>query len=83
MDYNSINNIKTKEDFIHFIEAMIKDFEDNQEDWSNLTIKEFLEGMESWIDDMDGYYENRKLPTPENINWKVFADILYASRMYE
>jgi hypothetical protein len=32
---------------------------------------------------MEGYYQNNKMPIPENINWKVFANILVAAKMYE
>ena len=42
-----------------------------------------LEAIESWTDDMEGYYENTNQPIPQNINWKIFADILMAATMYE
>lgn len=32
---------------------------------------------------MEGYYLNNNLPMPESINWKIFADILIAAKMYE
>jgi hypothetical protein len=41
-----------------------------------------LEGIAIWTEDMDGYYHNNK-PIPENIEWKVFANILIAAKMYE
>jgi hypothetical protein len=32
---------------------------------------------------MDGYYQNNNIPIPENIDWKVFANILIGAKMYE
>jgi hypothetical protein len=42
-----------------------------------------LEGIAIWTEDMDGYYHNNNKPIPENIEWKVFANILIAAKMYE
>jgi len=32
---------------------------------------------------MDGYYLNMGQPVPKNIDWKLFANILMAAKMYE
>jgi len=37
----------------------------------------------AWTKDMDNYYKNIGQPIPENINWKVFGDIILASKYYE
>lgn len=39
--------------------------------------------MASWIEDMDRYYENSNQPIPRNIDWKTYADILTAAKIYE
>jgi len=39
--------------------------------------------MQSWIEDMDGYYENMNMKLPEKIEWNVFANVLMAARVYE
>ncbi|TPN87380.1 DUF7660 family protein [Aquimarina algicola] len=79
----NIHNIKTKEDFLNFLDRYIQSFREEKESWENSSIDTFLEGMHGWVDDMEGYYENMGLPIPEHIDWKIFADILYASKMYE
>lgn len=33
--------------------------------------------------DMDQYYKNTGQEPPVNPTWKTFADMLYASRIYE
>ncbi|HWW38554.1 DUF7660 family protein [Pedobacter sp.] len=80
---NVVNSIKTKADFISFIHFLLEDLKSNSEDWENKTLPEYLKAIASWTDDMDGYYINNNLPIPDNVDWKVFADILLAAKMYE
>jgi hypothetical protein len=83
-DFNKIiEEIESKEDFIDFVELLIIDLKKNSKEWTNKTLNEYLEGMVSWTEDMDGYYLNNELPIPQNIDWKVFANILVAAKMYE
>ena len=78
-----INEISNKEDFVSFVELLLSNFNNNPSEWSNKTLPEYLEAIASWTEDMEGYYQNNKMPIPENINWKVFANILVAAKMYE
>ena len=78
-----ISEIKDKDDFVHFVELLVRDLNDNPNEWENQTLSEYLEGIAIWTEDMDGYYHNNNMPTPENIDWKVFANILIAAKMYE
>jgi len=80
---NIVNSVKTKADFISFIHFLLQDLKSNSEDWENKTLPEYLEAIASWTDDMEGYYVNNNLPIPDNVDWKVFADILVAAKMYE
>ncbi|WP_026998036.1 DUF7660 family protein [Flectobacillus major] len=84
IDFNKkINEINSKEDFVNFIELLISNLKNNPEEWTNKTLPEYLESMSSWTEDMEGYYQNNDMPIPEDINWKVFANILIAAKMYE
>lgn len=76
-------SIKNKNDFVNFISALVKDLKENSEQWENKDLYSYLNGMVSWIEDMDGYYENTNQPLPNNVTWKVFSDILMAARTYE
>ena len=78
-----INDITCKNDFIAFVELLISNLKNNPDEWNNLTLSEYLEGIANWTEDMDGYYQNMNIPLPENITWKVFANILIAAKMYE
>ena len=78
-----INNISSREDFTKFIGAMLEDFQSSPSSWENRTLGDYLDGIKSWTEDMDGYYSNVSLPTPKNVDWRVFATILIAATMYE
>lgn len=80
---NNLLTIKSRNDFIVFIQYLIDDFRENPENWENKTIPDYLEAMQSWIEDMDNYYINMKYPIPHEVDWKTFADILMASKIYE
>lgn len=75
--------VNTKEDFIEFLEFLSSNAKNNLGEWENKDLPSYLESMASWIEDMDGYYLNQRLPIPENINWTFIADILMAARIYE
>jgi len=78
-----VNEINSKDDFVNFVELLISNLKDNPEEWTNKSLSDYLEGVSSWTEDMEGYYQNNNLPIPENVNWKVFANILIAAKIYE
>lgn len=78
-----MKNLNSKDDFVQFMSSLINDLKDNPDKWGNKSLLDYLEGIQSWTDDMEGYYLNNNLPVPENVNWGVFADILTAARVYE
>ena len=80
---NKIETINSKEDFINFIELLINDLKNNSGEWENNSLESYLEAMAACTEDMDGYYQNMRMPIPQNVNWKVFANILISAKMYE
>jgi len=83
MKYSEVQKIQTREDFISFLRSLKKDYLENLKSWENKDIGAFLEAMASWMEDMDGFYINQRLPVPKNPDWKVFADILMGGKLYE
>lgn len=52
----------------------------------NNTVESYLDAVASWVEDMDGYYENMGIANEvrlDTMNWRVLADILIAATMYE
>ncbi|WP_174869015.1 DUF7660 family protein [Pectobacterium polaris] len=75
--------ISSKDDLVKLISALARDFKENPDEWENKDLSSYLEAVSSWIEDMDGYYENTNQPLPKDTNWKIFADILVAAKIYE
>ncbi|MGK4330139.1 DUF7660 family protein [Lonsdalea quercina] len=75
--------VSSKDDLVKLISALARDFKENPDEWENKDLSSYLEAVASWIEDMDGYYENTNQPLPKDTNWKVFADILVAAKVYE
>ncbi|NLP14304.1 MAG: hypothetical protein GX383_07545 [Clostridium sp.] len=81
--YKEVKKVGSKEEFLKFLELLITDFKNNPDEWENKNVESFLEGIQSWVDDMEGYYENNNLATPNNIDWGFFANVFYAGKIYE
>ncbi|GAB4043468.1 DUF7660 family protein [Spirosoma jeollabukense] len=78
-----VDSISSKEDFTRFLGTLLEDLQSDRSAWENNTLDEYLDGIKSWTEDMDGYYINIGKPIPENVNWRVFAEILTAATRYE
>jgi hypothetical protein len=80
-----IDGMKTKEDFMAFMEVFVKDCATNIQSWENKTVPDYLEAMGRWVEDMEAYYKNNEISGVDlsSINWRVFADILLSAKYYE
>ncbi|MEH7225003.1 hypothetical protein V7112_14435 [Bacillus sp. JJ1566] len=81
--FEMVDNIKSREDLIKFINHLRMDLQNNRAEWENITLEDYLEAMEAWVNDMNGYYLNLNQPMPKQPSWKIIATILYASSAYE
>jgi hypothetical protein len=81
--HEEIKTVKTKEDFINFLGKLAADKKNNSVEWENKTIENYLESIQSWIEDMEGYYENNNIEVPKNIDWNFFATVFYVGKIYE
>lgn len=81
--YQKLEKVNTREDFISFIQHLRANLQTHRDEWENVTLDQYLEAMEAWVSDMDGYDSITHQPNPKQPSWKTIADMLYASRMYE
>lgn len=81
--FNKIKNVKSREGLIDFIDSLVKDTEVHSEEWNNKSVSDYLLSMQSWIEDMEGFYLNNNLEIPKNIDWSFIATIMYVGKIYE
>ena len=72
--YEVAENVKTRKDFEEFLKLLKTNYLSVKEEWSNDTLESFLEGL---------YGYNYDSNDDEKASWKLFAEILLASRVYE
>ncbi len=75
--------IKTRKDFVKFMEMMSGAYKNNGMNWENDNLDLYLSAMASYSDDVAGYYENTNQGDADSPTWKLFADIVIGASMYE
>lgn len=76
--------VKDRQTFIKFLELLLKDLQDNSQNWENKTLPDFLEALRAYTEDIQGYYDNMKLGVNANKpDWGTFADIFKGAIIYE
>lgn len=73
-------NVDSREEFLLFMKALIRSFHKERETWENQTLSDYLRSIESWVEDLDGFYLNEAIP---DIDWEFLAAVLYAGSSYE
>ncbi|WP_452596709.1 DUF7660 family protein [Pontimicrobium sp. MEBiC01747] len=74
----------TRIEFIEFLEEFKTDFEQNKENWENVSISDFLESMIAYTNDIQGFYDNMKMDiNADNPTWENFSLILKGASIYE
>jgi len=76
--------IKSKEDFLKFLEAFNDYLKERKVEWENRTLEDYLEGLTGFVHDLEGYYMNQGEEVDTNTpNWSMFANIMLAATHYE
>ncbi len=74
----------TRLDFIEFLKEFRKDLTNNDSKWENKTLEDFLEAMERYTEDVQGYYDNMKLNIDaDKATWENFMTIMKGASIYE
>jgi glycine cleavage system protein P-like pyridoxal-binding family len=61
-----------------------QDLIDNTESWENQNLNDFFQAIDSYAEDIQGYYDNNSIDTnADKTNWHRFADILKGATIYE
>jgi hypothetical protein len=83
MRLDDVSQVKSKKDLVDYIQKLRSDFAENADDWSNSDIASFLEALQAWINDSDGYYKNQGVQPPKSPDWRFIALALSAAKSYE
>ncbi len=78
-----IDNIKTKEDFIKFLHYLKEDYKNNRNEWENPDLSRYLDAITAFTEAIEQSYKNNDIKMEELSKWRIFADILYAGKIYE
>ena len=76
--------VTNRESFKEFVELLLIDYKENNDNWENNRLDSFLEAMHAFAGDLDGYYKNNQPAyDSEKPSWRTFADIIRGSVVYE
>jgi hypothetical protein len=74
----------TRIEFIKFLGEFKTDLKENKSNWENKTLEDFLEAMEAYAEDIQGYYDNMKMDIDaDKPTWENFKTILKGASVYE
>jgi hypothetical protein len=74
----------TRVEFIEFLKEFREDLKYNKSNWENRTLEDFLEAMEAYTEDVQGFYDNMKMKVdPDNPTWENFKTIMKGASIYE
>jgi hypothetical protein len=74
----------TRNQFIEFLEEFRKELKENKSDWENRTLEDFLEAMQAYTTDIQGFYDNMKMDiNADEPTWENFKTILKGASVYE
>lgn len=77
----AIKSIKSKQDFLVFLEALESDATHNKQEWTNLSSQDYLESIRAWVNDYSFSSEDElSWDVP---SWPLIALIFYSGKIYE
>lgn len=75
--------IESREDFVHFVEALRDDLRAHPTWWENTSLEGYLDAIASLTESLDQSFKNQGISLPEQPSWKILGDILLTARIYE
>ncbi len=80
----SPGEVTDRNSFIKFTKSLRAELEANPTAWENNTLASFLEALESYTEDIQGYYDNVHPGIDADVpSWRIFADIIRGATIYE
>ncbi len=76
-------DVRTKEDFIRFLEEMSQEREQSRKGWANAGLADYLDAVARWTKNMEQAAQNTGMKVPENPDWQFIATLFHIGRIYE
>ena len=76
-----IEGISCKEDFLSFLAQLAADFQASPQEWENRTVDQYLEAVQSWVEDFSTSEYNDV--DWSRVEYSIMARILYMGTLYE
>ncbi|MEM7758644.1 MAG: hypothetical protein AAF298_11030 [Cyanobacteria bacterium P01_A01_bin.40] len=79
-----VKKISSKEEFDFFLQCLVRDYIDNEDEWENTDLLSYLTGLCGYVHDIEGYYQNTGEKVDINvITRRIVAEMLLAASVYE
>ncbi|MFE7510109.1 DUF7660 family protein [Streptomyces sp. NPDC057540] len=75
--------LDSRDDFVTFLRALHREFQEHGHTWENATLERFLEALAGWANDAPGWYRHAGETLPPDGDWTFFARALAAATVYE
>ena len=76
-----IEEISCKEEFLSFLAQLAADFRASPQEWENRTVDQYLEAVQSWVEDFSTSEYNDV--DWSRVEYSIMARILYMGKLYE
>lgn len=88
--HEELTKVTDREEFIAFVHRLTQDLERNEADWANITLKDYLLGIASWVEDgaheqdeKEGRLPGAAVSRRADVEWERLAFLLFAAGRYE
>lgn len=75
--------VKTKADFIVFLNELSKNHKSSMDEWKNKRLDGFLNAMAVWVEDREAFNQSNNVQEPPDIPWGFIANMFLAAKIYE
>jgi hypothetical protein len=80
--HTALDSLRTRDDFVRFVELLIESFNDTGPPWDNATMESFLAALAEAAKSLETYYDSpeeaaRNVASP---SWEAIAGLLFSAR---
>lgn len=88
--HEELAKVTGRQEFISFVHRLTDDLEQNPEGWANVSLKDYLLSIASWVEDgaheqdeKEGRLPGAAVSRRAEVEWERLAFLLFAAGRYE